>query len=559
MSNKNIVIIGGTACGPKAAVRARRCDPQARITIIERYQGISTATCGFPYYISGVIPSQDSLQVRGPDYFKQVMDIDIFLHTRAEKIDRTSHTIDTINLQNGKQLKVEYDKLVLATGSSPVVPDIAGKQLRGIFTLSNIQDTSAIKSYMTARNVNKIVIIGGGFIGLEMAESFAALGAEVTIVEALEWIMPAFLDFEMAALLEKHIRSKGINVLCSERVNSLQGKEDNSVSSVITDKRSIESQLVLLAVGTRPNVQLARDSGLDIGSRGGISVNEQLQTSDPDIYAGGDCVENLHRITGRKVLVPLGSTANKHGRIIGTNITGGNDTFPGVLGTGIAKVFDFNIGRVGLTEKEAAASGYDVVTCLVEGNEHARYYPGSKVFMVKLIVDKSNRKLLGAQLAGPGNVSKRLDVLVTALSFGASVDDIASLDLAYAPPYNGAIDPVHHAANTVRNKLDGLARGVSPMEVKSRLDNKDDFTLLDVRSVMEWRNQHIEAKQEKLIPLDKLREKLDELSMDSDIIIYCHTSYRAYLAQRILDGAGFKNTKFMDGSIAAWPYETGPG
>ena len=553
--DNRIVIIGGIACGPKAAARARRCDPHARITIIEQDGGVSTATCGFPYYVSGVITSNDSLQVRGPDYFKSVLDIDLLLHTRAHKIDCNAHIVEAIDLKTDKKTGIEYDKLVIATGSVPVVPDIEGKNLQGIFTLNKIEDAEMIKSYIARNKIAKTVVIGAGFIGLEMAEAFSTLGTNVTIIEALDRVMPEFFDFEMSAILEKHLHDKGINVHCGHRVTAFQGNGDGMVSTVITDKTTVDAQLVLLATGTRPNIQLARDAKLKIGSCGGIAVNEYLQTSDPDIYAGGDCVQNLHRITGKQVLVPLGSTANKHGRIIGTNVTGGTDAFPGVLGTGIAKVFDFNAGRVGLTEVQARQSGYTDINCLTGGMEHAGYYPGWRDFVVKLVVDSKSNRVLGGQLIGAGDVAKRVDVLVTAITFGATIEDMAELDLAYAPPYNGAFDPLHHAANTIRNKQDNLARGIPPAEVKAKLDNNDDFILLDVRSPLEWRAFHIEAPQSQLIPLDKLREKMNDLPLEKEIVIICHTGVRAYIAQRILDGADFKNVRFMDGSLISWPYQ----
>jgi len=554
--NRRIVVIGGTACGPKAAARARRCDPGARITIIEQGAGVSSATCGFPYYVSGVIEKRSSLLVRGPDYFKKVMNIDVLLQTRAQKIDVAARAVEVINLETQKISKLEYDKLVIATGSVPLVPDIEGKHLGGVFTLSRLEDAEAIKNFVTLHKLKKAAIIGAGFIGLEMAEAFATLGIEVTVVEALNWVMPAFFDFEIAAHLEKHLRSNGVKVYCGQRVTGLQGDKQGLVCMVTTTDGSLETQLVLLAVGTRPAVQLARDAGLVIGERGGIVVNEYLQTNDPDIYAGGDCVENIHRLTGKKVLVPLGSTANKHGRVIGTNITGGSDVFPGVLGTGIAKVFEFNVGRVGLTEPEARVSGYTVATSLVLGNEHAAYYPGSKQFLLKLIADKNGGRVLGGQMVGLGDVSKRLDVLATALSFGATVNDLANLDLAYAPPYNAALDPLHHAANTLRNKQSNLAKALTPGEVKTKLERGDDFILLDVRSQAEWKEERIETRQSTLIPLDKLRERLVDLPRDKEIITLCHSSVRAYQAQRILEGAGFTKVKFMDGSLVAWPYQT---
>ncbi|HJX04112.1 MAG TPA: FAD-dependent oxidoreductase, partial [Dehalococcoidia bacterium] len=429
-----IVIIGGTACGPKAAARARRCDPAARITLVEQGSGISTATCGFPYYISSVIQERSDLIVRGPEYFKNVMDIDVLLGTRAQRIRPSEHTVEVVYLQTRKVETLPYDRLVLATGSSPLVPPLESKELQGIFTLSKLEDADNIKQYMAHHDVRRVAVIGAGFIGLEMAEAFHKMGAEVHIIEALDHAMPAFLDLEMSAQLEKHLRSKGIKLYFGAGVTGFAGDGEGAVNRVILEKSTLEIQMVLLSVGTRPNVVLAREAGLAIGERGGIAVNQFMQTGDQDIYAGGDCVENLHRITGKKVLAALGSTANKHGRVIGSNITGGRETFPGVLGTGIAKVFDLSVGRTGLIEQGAVAEGYEVFSSLVNGSEHAGYYPGSRDFLLKLVVNKADNRVLGAQLLGEGDVSKRLDVLVTAISLGATVDDLSHLDLAYAPP-----------------------------------------------------------------------------------------------------------------------------
>ena len=279
-----------------------------------------------------------------------------------------------------------------------------------------------------------------------------------------------------------------------------------------------------------------------------------MQTNDPDIYAGGDCVENINLITRQPMLAPMGSTANKHGRVIGTNIAGGEETFPGVLGTAIAKIFDYNVGRTGLTEAAAIADGYEVVTSLVPGSEHAGYYPENRDIMVKLIVDKNDNTILGGQVVGPGDVAKRIDVLATALTFGAGVDDLADIDLAYAPPYNSAFDPLHHAANVIRNQKSGLARSLSAAEVKRKIDNKDDFILLDVRSHEEYQTGRINASQTRLLPLPELRSRIGELPKDAEIVVYCKSSMRAYQAQRILNGAGFKKVAFLAGSITAWPY-----
>lgn len=551
----HIVIIGGTACGPKAAARARRCDPHARITIVEQGDDLSTATCGLPYYVSGVIDSESSLIARKHDFFRAVMDMEVLARTKALAIDREAHMVEIINLETNRVSTIGYDKLVLATGSTPAVPDLKGRHLGGIFTLTRIKDANAIRNLISPGEIKNAVIVGAGLIGLEMAEAFVSQGLGVTVVEALDWVLPGLLDFEVAAYIEKHLRGNGINLLLGQPVIEFEGDRNGWVRKVVTADKELETRLVLLALGTSPNIRLAQHAGLTIGSARGIAVNQYLQTNDPDIYAGGDCVENVNRITRQKMLAPLGSTANKHGRVLGTNVTGGRETFPGVLGTTIVKVFDYNVARVGLSESQAREAGYDVVTSLVPSYEHATYYPNGKEILVKLVAGKSNNRLLGGQVVGPGEAAKRIDVLATALTFGAIVDDLANLDLAYAPPYNSAMDPLHNAANVIRNKQSGYARALTPMQVKSKLDNGDDFIFLDVRSPGEWETRRIEAMQAKLLPLGELRARLNELPKGAEIVIFCQSSVRAYQVQRILDGAGFNNTKFMDGSIAAWPYQ----
>lgn len=553
----NIVIIGGTACGPKAAARARRCDPAARITIIEQRDNLSTAMCGLPYYVGGVIEKESTLVTRQNDYFRDVFDMEVLTGTRALSIDRQARTVEILDLKTERRSTISYDKLVLATGSRPAVPDWEGRNLAGIFTLTGIRDASGIRSYLSGLETKDVVIVGAGLIGLEMAEAFVTRGLNVTILEALDRVLPTLLDADIAAHVEKHLLSKGVRLLCGQRVTGFKGDDKERVHRVVTEGGGeLAASLVLLSLGVRPEASLARDAGLNIGPTGGIAVNDYLQTSDPHIYAGGDCVETLNLITRRKGLAPMGSTANKHGRVIGTNITGGQETCPGVLGTAIIKVFDLNVGRVGLNQSQAGEAGFDVVTCLVPGDEHATYYPGSREIMVKLVAGKSGGRLLGGQVIGPGDTSKRIDVLATALTFGATVNDLASLDLAYAPPYNSAMDPLHNAANVIRNKQSGHARALTPQEVKNKLEKGDSFVLLDVRSPEEWQERRIEAKQVRLLPLPELRQRLHELSPDDEIVTLCRRSVRAYQAQRILDGAGFKNVKFMDGSLKAWPYDT---
>jgi NADPH-dependent 2,4-dienoyl-CoA reductase/sulfur reductase-like enzyme/rhodanese-related sulfurtransferase len=550
----NIVIIGGTACGPKAAARARRLDQSAKITIIEQRGNLSTATCGLPYFIGGVVKEGDLIS-RQADYFRNVFDMTVLTGTKAIAINRKTRRVEIIDIKTDKHTTLDYDKLVIATGASPIVPNWEGKDLKGIFTLNNIPDAVAIRAYISTLKNKETVIVGAGLIGLEAAENFIAAGLKVTILEALGWPLPALLDAEIAAHVEKHLRAKGVNLMFGQRVTGFQGDSDGRVNKVMVGDKALDAGLVLLSLGVKPNVALAKEVGLTIGTTGGIAVNPRLQTSDPDIYAGGDCVEMVNLITQQKTLVPLGSTANKHGRVIGTNIAGGTDTFPGVMGTGVVKVFDYNVGRTGLNESQAREAGYAIITSLVPNFDHATYYPGAKDILVKLVAEKSGR-VLGGQVIGLGDVAKRIDVLAAALTLGAKVDDLANLDLSYAPPYNSAMDPLHHAANVIRNKQAGYARAFTPQEVKNKLDKGEKFVLLDVRSPAEWKDQRIEAPQVKLLPLPELRQKMGELAKDDEIVVLCRTSIRAYQAQRILDGAGFKNVRFMDGSLSAWPYET---
>jgi NADPH-dependent 2,4-dienoyl-CoA reductase/sulfur reductase-like enzyme/rhodanese-related sulfurtransferase len=556
MSNQNrIVVIGGTACGPKAAARARRCDPSARITIIEQTENLSSATCGLPYFVADVIKKERALVAYEADYFRDVMAMEVLTGTRALAVHPRAHTVEILNQKTDRRSAIEYDNLVIATGAAPVIPNWEGKDLAGIFTLSNIPDATAIRAYLAKLKNREVIIVGAGLIGLEMAEAFTARGLKVTIIEALDWPLPALLDAEIAAHVEKHLRTKGVAVRCGQRVTGFIGDKEKRIRRVVLGDTELDAGLVLVSIGVRPNIGLAKDAGLTIGATGGLAVNQRLQTSDPAIYAGGDCVEVVNIITGENTLVPLGSTANKHGRIIGTNVTGGRETFPGIVGTGVAKVFDLNVATTGLNETQAREAGFATVMSLVPAPEHATYYPGARDILVKIIADKVTGRLLGGQAVGPGDTAKRIDVLATAITFGAKIDDLANIDLGYAPPYNSALDPLHDAANVIRNKLTGLARTLSPAEVQKKLENNERFALLDVRSTAEWEEKRIEAPQVKLLPLTELRERMDELNREDEIVIFCETSIRAYQAQRILDGSGFKNVKFMDGSLAAWPYK----
>jgi len=560
---KKILVIGGNAAGLKAAVRIKRLDPETDVTIIEKTEFLSYAACGLPYYVEDIFTEYQELMktpvgvVRNPGFFKTVKGVAVHNKNCAEEIDRKTKKVIARHTETGEAKEFFYDTLVLALGGIPVVPQIEGIQLKNIFNLSKLEDGIAIKNVVSSGKVKKAVIVGAGLIGMEMAEAFHKRGAEVTIVEMLEGVLPTLLDREMGMILSNYLKGEKIAVNTSERVIRFVG--DTAVRKVITDKNELAADLVLVAIGVKPNVELAKKAGLLLGETGAIQVNEFLQTSDPDIYAGGDCVENTHRITGKKVFAPMGSTANKHGRIIADHIAAKGVSFPGILGTGIAKILGFNVARTGLSEMEARVQGYDVETVICPGPDRPHFYPGSAAIIIKLIAEKKEGRLLGAQIIGPGDVAKRIDVAVTALSFGASVKDLAHLDLAYAPPFSPAMDNIITAANVLRNKLQGIARAISPLKVKEKLDHGDDFVFLDVRSPMEFKVRRIEHPTIVLMPLGKLREEAKTLPRDREIITFCQISLRGYEAQRILDGQGFKNVKFMDGGLVGWPFETVSG
>lgn len=559
MSSPKIVVIGGVACGPKSAARARRRDPSADITIIERGDLLSYAGCGMPYYIQGTIETADELMstgagvVRDAAFFKSVKAIKVVGRTLAERIDRARKVVEVVSLETSEKSEIPYDKLVLAVGADAVIPLFGGADLKGVYRLNSPHDAEKIKASVL-EGCKRAVIIGAGLIGMEVAEALATQELSVTIVEMMGSVVPAILDFEVAAQLEKHLRANGVTVLTGTKVQSLEGDDTGQITAVITDKGTIEADLVLVAVGVKPNTKLAADAGLEIGQTGAIRVNEHLQTTDPDIYAGGDCVESTHLISGQPVFVPLGSTANKHGRIIGDNVTGGDATFKGVLGTVVFKAFDFNVGHTGLSERDCARLGIPCVTALAPGPDKAHYYPTSRPMVLKMIASPESGKLLGVQAVGKGDLVKRIDVAATAMTFGATAQNISELDLGYAPPYSSAVDILAHAANVIDNKIAGLARSLSPMDVKRKLDAGEDFVLLDVRGPREVERISLENSRVINIPLGKLRERATELPKDKEIITFCAVSLRGYEAQRILDGEGFENVRFMDGGIAGWPY-----
>ena len=555
---KKIVVIGGVAAGLKAASKARRNDPQAQITVVERGDIISYGACGMPYYVSGDVAHIDDLMktpvgvLRSPAYFKNIKNIDVLTQTIALKIDRQAKTVLVKALASGEESLLPYDKLVLGTGASPVRPSLPGIGLGNIYTLWHPHDAEAVRKGLEAGTFKKTVIIGAGLVGMEMAEALKKWNVDVTVVEMQEQVFPAFLDPEIAGVIRKHIEEQGIQVLTGEKVTGFDGVQ--TVISVETDKRSIPADLVILALGARANAELARDAGLAVGVTGGIAVDDHMRTSDPDIFAGGDCVENTHMISGRKVFAPMGSTANKQGRVIGDNICGGDEVFRGVLNTVVVKVMALNVGKTGLSERDAKDLGYEYITVMVSGHDKPHYMPGAKLITVKLIVDVATRKLLGMQAVGEGEVAKRVDVAASVLTLGGTIQDMFDIDLSYAPPYNSPIDNLAAAANSAMNKLAGKFRGITPLQAKEKMTS-EKTVFLDVRTPDECKQIRIaDCKNVQYIPLGQLRSRLQELDKDGEVVAFCKISVRGYEAECILEGEGFTDVKVIEGGIVAWPF-----
>jgi len=553
-----VVIIGGVAAGPKVASKIMRNEPNAEVTIIEKGEFLSYAGCGLPYYISGEVENQAELMatpvgtIRDTAFFRNVKNVNVLNHTEAIAVDRTRKSVKIKN-EDGSTDDIAYDKLVFATGAVPSCPPIPGIAMKNIFTLHGVEDAEGIKAMLGERKALDCVIVGGGLIGVEVAEALIECGCRVTMVEMQSHIL-GMLDPEMAGIVERYFESKGIQILTSTTVQKFEG--DAKVQRVVTDKKTLNADMVVLAIGVRPNSKLAADAGVELGSTGAIRVEPSMRTSDENIYAAGDCCECSNIVTGKPCFVPLGSTANKQGRVAANNICGIKDQFPGVAGSSVCKVFDFSVARTGLSENVAIENGFEPVCCYAPAPDKAHFIKSARPLFIKLIADKKTRKLLGAQAVGLGIADKRMDVVATALSAGMTIDQLANLDLCYAPPFSPAVDNILTAANILRNKLDGRMIGIKSEDVKTKIDNGDKMILLDVRSPGELETlPSINGAVN--IPLGKLRKQLEDLGDDKnmEIIAFCKISLRGYEASIILKNAGFENVKVMEGGMLMWPYK----
>jgi len=548
---KRLLVIGGVAAGPKAAAKARRCDPEMEIVVYQEEEEISYAGCGLPYYISGVVKERKELISRTAGQFAQD-GIRIQKHRRVEEIDIGRKTITGRNLDSGQVFTDRFDRLVLATGAQPLRPRIEGLDLRSVFYLRSIFDADAIVERIQSDEIRNVVIAGGGYIGLEMAESLVQLGKKVTIVEMAPQILTLF-DEDFAGILRQYLGRKGVQILTSEPIKALRGK-DGKVIHVQTASQEIEADAVLMGLGIRPQVELAKKAGLRIGETGAIWVNEKMETSTEGIYAAGDCAETIHLVTGKRVWIPLGSTANKQGRVVGVNVCGGNSTFPGVMGTAIFKAFDFNVAKTGLGMREAEKEGFRPVQAIVTGYARAHYYPGGKESTLKVIADRETGRILGGQAIGEGPSDKFTDILAMALHGKMTCQELASVDLTYAPPFSPVLSPVIVVANVLLNKLEGKVEGIQASEVKEKLERaRETIQVLDVREEEEIKQKRIPGSV--WIPLGELKKRIHELDRSKETIVHCESGLRSYKACLRLQHAGIENVKNIDGGMLCWCYD----
>jgi len=551
MAKVKIVIVGGVAAGASAAAKARRCSEEAEIIIFERGPFISYANCGLPYYLSGTIAKRESLIIVDPPFFKKRFNVEAKTGHEVVAIDRATKTVTVRDTANDRTFVESYDRLILAPGASSFVPPVPGVDLPFVFTAKTLDDTDAIHAFLEEQRPRRAVVIGGGLIGIEMAENLVARGIDTTVVEFMNQVLP-FLDAEMAELVHRHCDAKKLCLALGEKVTAI--RQTAGGGQVETEAGAfIPADLVIMAVGVRPNVELARQAGLEIGVTGGIKVDALMQTSDPDILAAGDCVEIINLVTGKSALMPMASPANKGGRAAGANALGRKIAMPGATGTAIVKVFDLTVAVSGLSERQARAEGFTPSVAYVIGQHHAGYYPGGQSMEMKTITCADTGRLLGAQIVGREGVDKRIDVLACAIYNRMQSEDLINLDLAYAPPYASARDLVIVAGALAQNVRHKDWQPITPVSLEARIQAGDDITVVDVRTEPEVkRSGRIHGAR--LIPLDELRGRLGELDPGGEIVVYCGIGLRSYLASRILSQNGFRRVLTLTGGVTAWPY-----
>lgn len=547
-----VVIIGGVAGGATAAARLRRLDETAEIVILERTGYVSYANCGLPYYVGGVIRAQDALTLQTPESFRARFNIDVRVGHQALAIHQESHTITVLDLASGTQYVEGYDKLILSPGARAVKPDLPGVDDCRVFTLRTVEDTLRIRSYIESHRPRSAVVVGGGFIGLEGAENLLHAGVATTLLQRSGQVLPP-LDWDMAQEVHSYLRGQGLDLRLNAGVQGFQ-EMDGQFYTLVKDSAPIPSDLVLLAIGVTPESDLAREAGLTLGAKGAIVVNEHMVTSDPDIYAVGDAVELTHFVSGSKALIALAGPANRQGRIAADHICGRKSRYAGAQGSSIIKLFHMTAASTGLNEKAAQAAGIPYDKAVTYSASHATYYPGAENMTIKTLFDPSSGRVLGAQIVGFGGVDKRIDVLATAIRARMTAAELTELDLAYAPPYSSAKDPVNMAGYVIENLRNGAISQFHWSDVES-IPKDGSVTLLDVRTPQEVAVQGLIRPDAVNIPVDELRNRMGELDPSKPVYVNCYSGLRSYLACRMLGQRGFQ-CSHLSGGWRFWSYVT---
>ncbi|MBN2873698.1 MAG: FAD-dependent oxidoreductase [Spirochaetales bacterium] len=561
MGKKRILVIGGSAAGPKAAAKARRLDETAEVILLQKSADLSMASCGYPYYVGGFFNDRNQLLctptgvVRDTKFYLNAKAIDARTNTEVASIDRKAKTVTFKNTASGETGTLPYDKLIIATGAVPRMPPIPGINQKGITTLQSMQDADYLRSIRDEGKIKRAAVVGGGLIGIETCEALHLAGIDVCIVEMMDQIL-TFLDPEMAKIVENHLKTKNVHVITSNGVAEFMGKDGKLTGVKLKNGNEHVCELAVVAIGNVPNVAIAKEAGITIGTTGGIATDEYMRTSDHDVYAIGDCAEITHRITGKKILAPYGDLANLEGRVAGENAAVGDTvTFPGTIQSGICKVFDINAGSTGLSETNARRNGFDDIVTVVNASGDKPGFMGGLLLVTKLVADRKTGKILGAQVVGPGDVAKQVAQWALAIQGNMTVEDLVNADLPYAPPFSLAIDHGIATAHLMQNKLKGRLKGISTTEVKRKLDAGEKLFIVDARGDDEYTTMRL-GIGEHLIPLGALRKRLDELPADknAEIICYCKISLRGYEAALAIEANGWKNVKVMEGGIMAWPF-----
>ncbi len=541
------IIIGAVAGGASTAARLRRLDEHAEIIMFEKGEHISYANCGLPYYIGDVIKDRNKLFVQSPNSFATRFKVDVRTNSLVKSISAEDNTITVSHLLNGREYQESYDKLILSPGALPIIPPLNGIYEEGIFTVRNVQDTDRIKQYISAKKIKTAVVIGAGFIGLEMAENLHDLGIEVNIIERGEQILSP-VDYPIAAIAQKHLRENGLLLHLNTQVDGFEKTQDGSIQVKLQGKASIKADLVILAIGVKPDIQLAESAKLKIGEAGGIWVNEHLQTSNPDIYAVGDAIEFKHPISQLAGLSLLAGPANKQGRICANNIALGNQQiYKGSIQTAIVKLFDLTVATAGIAVKQLKKLGVKHLTSTIHGNSHAGYYPDAQLMTIQIAFSPDDGKLLSAQIIGRDGVDKRIDLLAQVIKNDGTIDDLMEIEHAYAPPYSSAKDPVNMAGFTAENILLGRLKTIS---IEEFTHLQQGYVLVDVRTTQEYEQGSMTGAIN--IPLDEIRKKLYQVPKDKPVYIFCQQGMRGYLAQRILTQHGFENITNLSGGYLLW-------